>query len=84
MSKFRILQEGDQNDVHEPVKRDPHTLLDDDGDLDVVRRPSHTPSEREKVHPVILSQGGGAISDDVEDEGEEEECTKDIIKIGKY
>ncbi|KAG9263868.1 methyltransferase-like protein 22 isoform X1 [Astyanax mexicanus] len=78
VSKFRILREKEQEEVQESEKS---SFLDDDGDLDVVRQPKNLACDREKVHPVILSQGGGTTSDEEEDEGDEEECAKDIIKI---
>ncbi|XP_072549972.1 methyltransferase-like protein 22 [Salminus brasiliensis] len=79
VSKFRILQDGEQEEVQESEK---NTLLDDDGDLDVARKPKHAVCDREKVHPVILSQAGETVSDDdEEDEAEEEGCAKDLIKI---
>ncbi|XP_036446151.1 LOW QUALITY PROTEIN: methyltransferase-like protein 22 [Colossoma macropomum] len=81
VSKFRILREREQVEVQESVKSDPEVLLDDDGDLDVTRKPTRTVSDREKIHPVILSQAGGAVSDEEDDEAEEEECAKDIIRI---
>lgn len=75
VSKFRILQNGEQDEVQESEKS---SLLDDDGDLDVVRKPKNSTCDRKKVHPIILSQGERTIS---EDEADEEDCAKDIIKI---
>ncbi|NXI57790.1 MET22 protein, partial [Chloroceryle aenea] len=57
-------------------------LLDDDGDLEVVRRPqsaSDLGAEyllRHKVHPVILMKGKEDAFED-----EEKECTCDFVKI---
>lgn len=60
-------------------------LLDDDGDLEVVRRPRSTSDleaedlSRDRVYPVILMKGK---EDDFEDEEQECTCT-DVVKIGK-
>lgn len=61
-------------------------LLDDDGDLEVVRRPqsaSDLEAEdllRDRVHPVILMKGKEDAFED-----EEQECScRDVVKIGKY
>uniref|UniRef100_A0A8D0GQ59 Methyltransferase 22, Kin17 lysine n=1 Tax=Sphenodon punctatus TaxID=8508 RepID=A0A8D0GQ59_SPHPU len=58
-------------------------LLDDDGDLEVVRRPRHETDtggedfSREKVFPIILTKGGEEVF-----EAEDQECMcRDIIKI---
>ncbi|NXG77057.1 MET22 protein, partial [Baryphthengus martii] len=57
-------------------------LLDDDGDLEVVRRPrsaSNLEAEdllRHRVHPVILMKGKEDAFED-----EEQECTCDFVKI---
>lgn len=60
--------------------------LDEDGDLDVERRP-RTASDpepagppRDKVHPTILTQ---EEDDPLADEAQES-STQDIIRIGKY
>lgn len=60
-------------------------LLDDDGDLEVVRRPrsaSDLEAEdllRHRVYPVILMKGKDDAFED-----EEQECTcSDVVKIGK-
>lgn len=59
--------------------------LDEDGDLDVVRRPraasdpDHTVPPRDKVHPMILTQE----EDDVLGDKAQENSTHDVIKIGK-
>ncbi|KAL7861301.1 hypothetical protein AOLI_G00176500 [Acnodon oligacanthus] len=81
VSKFRILREGEQVEVQDSVKSDVGVFLDDDGDLDVTRKPTHMVCDREKIHPVILSQAGGAVSDEEDDEVEDKECSKDIIRI---
>ncbi|KAI4899471.1 hypothetical protein NFI96_018204 [Prochilodus magdalenae] len=84
VSKFRILREAEQVEVQDSVKSETCASLDDDGDLDVIRKPTHTVCDREKIHPVILSQAGGTVSDEEEDEeeeAEEEDCAKDVIKI---
>lgn len=58
--------------------------LDEDGDLDVVRRPraasdpDPTLPPRDKVHPMILTQE----EDDVLGDKAQENSTHDIIKIG--
>lgn len=60
-------------------------LLDDDGDLEVVRRPrgaSDSEAEdllRDRVYPVILMKGG---EDAFEDEEQGGTCS-DVVKIGK-
>lgn len=59
--------------------------LDEDGDLDVVRRPRAASDPkpagppRDKVHPMILMQEEGDILGDEAQEG----STCDVIKIGK-
>ena len=59
--------------------------LDEDGDLDVVRRPrAASPSKpsgppRDKVHPMILTQE----EDDVLGDEAQESSPYDVIKIGK-
>ncbi|TTY71119.1 Methyltransferase-like protein 22 [Bagarius yarrelli] len=59
-----------------------HSHLDEDGDLDVARRPAETAQDRETTHPVILSRAEGTISDEEEEEEEEEQGgVMDIIKI---
>lgn len=61
-------------------------LLDDDGDLEVVRRPrsaSDLEAEdplRDRVYPVVLMKGK---EDAFEDEQQEYTCS-DVVKIGKY
>ncbi|KYO30478.1 methyltransferase-like protein 22 isoform A [Alligator mississippiensis] len=58
------------------------SLLDADGDLEVVRRPQCTSTSeaedlsREKVCPMVLMKGGEDLY-----EQEEQECRNDIIKI---
>lgn len=59
--------------------------LDEDGDLDVVRRPraASDPNPagpaRDKVHPMILAQE----EDDLVGDQAQESCPHNIIKIGK-
>ncbi|XP_069036860.1 methyltransferase-like protein 22 [Lepisosteus oculatus] len=58
------------------------SLLDEDGDLDVLRRPTASlraegaVAERDKVCPIILSKGEGEYSDE-----EESAADRDVIKI---
>ncbi|XP_019363025.1 PREDICTED: methyltransferase-like protein 22 isoform X1 [Gavialis gangeticus] len=58
------------------------SLLDADGDLEVVRRPQCTSTSeaedlsREKVCPMVLMKGGEDLYEE-----EEQECRNDIIKI---
>ncbi|XP_062999614.1 methyltransferase-like protein 22 isoform X2 [Elgaria multicarinata webbii] len=57
-------------------------LLDEDGDLEVVRKPQlpYTEDEdlsRDKVYPIILTKGG----DILEEQEEEEDSCCDVIKI---
>ncbi|XP_066497944.1 methyltransferase-like protein 22 isoform X2 [Hoplias malabaricus] len=77
VSKFRILRQDEVQDVQASEETTLCSLLDEDGDLDVVRKASHSESDREKIHPVILSQAG----EKVEEEEEEEEWSKDTITI---
>ncbi|XP_052360875.1 methyltransferase-like protein 22 [Oncorhynchus keta] len=53
--------------------------LDEDGDLEVPRRPRQRLPERDRdmVYPIILSQARR----DEEEEDEEEECPRDVIRI---
>uniref|UniRef100_UPI001EAEEFD2 methyltransferase-like protein 22 n=1 Tax=Oncorhynchus gorbuscha TaxID=8017 RepID=UPI001EAEEFD2 len=53
--------------------------LDEDGDLEVPRRPRQRLSERDRdmVYPILLSQARR----DEEEEDEEEECPRDVIRI---
>lgn len=60
-------------------------LLDEDGDLDVVRRPQRASDSeaedlmRDRVYPVILMKGKENAFED-----EEQECTcRNVVKIGK-
>jgi hypothetical protein len=75
------LQAGDDNTIQEGLS----VPLDEDGDLDVVRRPraasDPNPAEpaRDKVHPTILAQE----EDDLVGDQEYESCPHSIIKIGK-
>lgn len=55
---------------------------DEDGDLDVVRRPRCTTCNRDPVCPIILSQSAVTLTDQDED-SEEEDGACDIIKIGE-
>ncbi|XP_073218595.1 methyltransferase-like protein 22 isoform X2 [Lepidochelys kempii] len=58
-------------------------LLDDDGDLEVVRKPQYVPDpdvedlSRDKVYPIILTKGGEDIFEDVK----QESTCNNIIKI---
>ncbi|XP_053507901.1 methyltransferase-like protein 22 isoform X1 [Ictalurus furcatus] len=76
LSKFRILREEEQKEACSPSEEKSYSLLDEDGDLDVARKPSETAQGRETAHPVILRQAEGAISEE-----EEEDDITDVIKI---
>ncbi|XP_052615373.1 methyltransferase-like protein 22 isoform X1 [Peromyscus californicus insignis] len=73
------LQAGDDITIQEGLS----VPLDEDGDLDVVRRPraasDPNPAEpaRDKVHPMILAQE----EDDLMGDRAQESCPHDIIKI---
>ncbi|XP_021065528.1 methyltransferase-like protein 22 isoform X2 [Mus pahari] len=73
------LQAGDDNTIQEGLS----VPLDEDGDLDVVRRPraasDPSPAEpaRDKVHPTILAQE----EDDLVGDQAHESCPHRIIKI---
>ncbi|KAM4634688.1 methyltransferase-like protein 22 isoform 2-T2 [Polymixia lowei] len=72
------VEEGDDR-VVDPV-------LDEDGDLEVIRRPRKNPPEchdRDKVCPIILSQSSAMLEEEEEEEEEDEDnqCFRDIIKI---
>lgn len=75
------LQAGDDIAIQEGLS----VPLDEDGDLDVVRRPraASDPDQaepaRDKVHPMILAQE----EDDFVGDGAQESCPHSIIKIGK-
>lgn len=75
------LQAGDDITIQEGLS----VPLDEDGDLDVVRRPraASDPDQaepaRDKVHPMILAQE----EDDFVGDGAQESCPHSIIKIGK-
>ncbi|KAJ8345086.1 hypothetical protein SKAU_G00292790 [Synaphobranchus kaupii] len=60
-------------------------FLDEDGDLDVERRPRGPASRgRDAICPIVLTQGGGAATDSEEEEDEpreEEELSRDVITI---
>ncbi|XP_021500662.1 methyltransferase-like protein 22 isoform X1 [Meriones unguiculatus] len=75
------LQAGDDSTIQEGLS----VPLDEDGDLDVVRRPRASdpnPAEpaRHKVHPVILAQE----EDDLVGDQEHESCPHSIINIGTF
>nr|ADO27917.1 uncharacterized protein c16orf68 [Ictalurus furcatus] len=76
LSKFRILREEEQKEACSPSEEKSYSLLDEDGDLDVARKPSETAQGRETAHPVILRQAEGVISEE-----EEEDDITDVIKI---
>ncbi|XP_073799744.1 methyltransferase-like protein 22 isoform X3 [Danio rerio] len=85
-SKFRILRDIDGKDSSDdlPVRESSDASdvpRDEDGDLDVVRRPRDTTSDRDAVCPIILSQSAATSSDQDEDSDEEEESARDIIII---
>ncbi|XP_023677456.2 methyltransferase-like protein 22 [Paramormyrops kingsleyae] len=93
VSRFKILQcsegvcsldggqegAGEQNETQTP----PQSLVDEDGDLDVVRRPRESRTSepdlriRDRVNPTILSRGEATELQWVD----EEEYSKDVIKI---
>ncbi|KAM6953804.1 methyltransferase-like protein 22 [Aplochiton taeniatus] len=78
---------GDQNQKASEEEADgeedgsSESNLDNDGDLEVTRRPrtSLQESEREKVHPIILCQA--KVEYDDEDDTEEDHYPRDIIRI---
>ncbi|XP_012682605.2 methyltransferase-like protein 22 [Clupea harengus] len=93
ISKFKILWDAEEK---EPAcgglsedgspSSASEAPLDDDGDLDVARRPRDASPERERVCPIILRQATGTSTDgrgeDDDDEEEEEEATRqDVIRI---
>lgn len=87
-SKFRILWDIDGKDSNDdlPVRASSDTSevpWDEDGDLDVVRRPRSITSDRDAVCPIILSQSAATSSDQDEDSEEEGESTHDFINIGE-
>ncbi|XP_040918050.1 methyltransferase-like protein 22 isoform X2 [Toxotes jaculatrix] len=60
--------------------------LDEDGDLDITRRPRRNPAEassRDLVCPIILKQSNPVLEQEEEENADEEpdECFKDIIRI---
>ncbi|XP_076122309.1 methyltransferase-like protein 22 isoform X1 [Alosa pseudoharengus] len=56
--------------------------LDDDGDLDVVRRPRDASPDRERVCPTILNQASGDSADGCEEDEDGEDAThRDVIRI---
>ncbi|XP_030646543.1 methyltransferase-like protein 22 [Chanos chanos] len=86
-SRFRILRECEEEeeacDGGSPAAGSPAVpdlLLDEDGDLDVARRPRDPDPKRIRAHPLILSQATGTHTDRDEEE-EEEERVQDVIKI---
>ncbi|KAL4659076.1 methyltransferase-like protein 22 isoform X4 [Arapaima gigas] len=74
-------QEEDNLIAKKPLK----APVDEDGDLDVARRPADSvPPElslrnRARVYPTILSRAEPEAAED--EQGNEEECTRDIITI---
>uniref|UniRef100_A0A671RWU6 Methyltransferase-like protein 22 n=1 Tax=Sinocyclocheilus anshuiensis TaxID=1608454 RepID=A0A671RWU6_9TELE len=84
-SKFRILRDCDGKDSsgESPVCESTdasNVPRDEDGDLDVVRRPRYTSCNRDAVCPIILSQSTATLTDEEED-SEEEDGSRDIIKV---
>ncbi|TRY92879.1 hypothetical protein DNTS_009312 [Danionella cerebrum] len=82
ISKFRILRNCEDKESIEdlPVRECSEASdvpRDEDGDLDVIRRPRHTNCKRNAVCPIILSQSAASSGD----EDEEGEDALDIIKI---
>ncbi|KAL1779585.1 methyltransferase 22 isoform X1 [Sigmodon hispidus] len=73
------LQAGDDITIRERLS----VPLDEDGDLDVVRRPraasdaNQSEPARDKVHPMILAQE----EDDLTGDGAQKSCPHSIIKI---
>ncbi|XP_038844630.1 methyltransferase-like protein 22 [Salvelinus namaycush] len=65
------VDRGEDGEVEPP--------LDEDGDLEVPRRPRQTLPERDRdmVYPIILSQARR----EEEEEEEEEKCPRDVIRI---
>lgn len=91
ISKFRILQNCDEKDssvgspVHEHESEGANVSdlpRDEDGDLDVLRRPRNGICHRDAVCPVILSQSSTTLSEQDED-SEEGDGASDIIRIGE-
>ncbi|XP_056609923.1 methyltransferase-like protein 22 [Triplophysa dalaica] len=89
ISKFRILQNCDEKDssVDSPVHEHESEGAvfsdlprDEDGDLDVLRRPRNGTCHRDAVCPVILSQSSTTLSEQDED-SEEGDDVSDIIRI---
>ncbi|XP_077068719.1 methyltransferase-like protein 22 [Siphateles boraxobius] len=84
-SKFRILRDcnGKDSSCDSPVHENSDASdvpRDEDGDLDVVRRPRYPTCNRDAVCPVIISQSAVTLTDQDED-SEEEDGACDIIKI---
>uniref|UniRef100_A0AAY4CYU6 Methyltransferase like 22 n=1 Tax=Denticeps clupeoides TaxID=299321 RepID=A0AAY4CYU6_9TELE len=88
VSKFRILRGGNGGDCAADLGSlgeegengdtaiNPQTPLDEDGDLDVVRRPRDPIKDRVGVYPVILSQAEVASDQDEEDEEKQQEVIR--------
>ncbi|XP_057201457.1 methyltransferase-like protein 22 [Triplophysa rosa] len=94
ISKFRILQNCDEKDssvgspIHEHEREGADVSdvpRDEDGDLDVVRRPRNGTCHRDAVCPVILSQSATTLSDQDEDseEGDEHTMATPLEDVGK-
>ncbi|XP_053371397.1 methyltransferase-like protein 22 [Clarias gariepinus] len=82
LSRFRILREEENKEAFSPSDEESDSCLDEDGDLDVARKPPETVQDRETAHPVILSQAEGKLSDeDAEEEEEKGDGMTDVIKI---
>lgn len=86
-SKFRILRDcdGKESGGESPVLESTdasNVPCDEDGDLEVVRRPRCSSSNRDAVCPIILSQSAATLTDEEED-SDEEDGARDVIKIGE-
>ncbi|XP_062388637.1 methyltransferase-like protein 22 [Sardina pilchardus] len=95
VSKFRILWDVEEREIDcggsspgraaDGSPSGPSEVpLDDDGDLDVVRRPRDASPDRERVCPIILNQALGDSADGCEeedDEGGEDATQCDVIRI---
>ncbi|XP_058627836.1 methyltransferase-like protein 22 isoform X2 [Onychostoma macrolepis] len=79
-SKFRILRDSSGESPVRESTDESSVPRDEDGDLDVVRRPRCTSCNRDAVCPIILSQSAATLTDEEED-SEEEDGARDIIKI---
>ncbi|XP_067089563.1 methyltransferase-like protein 22 [Osmerus mordax] len=72
---------GNETEAEGGGAGEPVPVLDDDGDLEVARRPRESvPMEgREgRVFPIILSQ---ASAEDEEEDEDEDQCPRDVIRI---